>query len=389
MAATAGDAANRRLVEQLIALGALWSRPLVAAFRATPRHRFLDRVFHYQPETDRWQEIIVRDPGPEELRVVYADRALITHLSRDEPVRPLSSSSQPSLMAQMLEDLRPARGQRVLEVGAGTGYNAALLAHVAGPGQVLSLDVDANVLSEAWDHLRTFPERQVALKQADGRLGDPGAAPFDRIMVTAATPDLEAAWLGQLAAGGVLVGPVAFAPGLSYVVRGEARAGVFEGELTRPAYFLALRSEGESGPAEAGPGPTPGTGEVVAAPWAGWFDRRRPRANSAGFLLSLAFFAWLKRVPVGQEETGGGQVAFVLGEGQAVCRPDVRQWHVSGTGGKALAERLWRAFLDAGAPRPTDYRFRLPLHSGRSPGGDLRARATWEIREPRERAAWY
>jgi protein-L-isoaspartate O-methyltransferase len=292
-------------------------------------------------------------------------------------------------MAQMLEDLRPARGQRVLEIGAGTGYNAALLAHVAGPGQVLSLDVDANVLSEAWDHLRAFPERQVVLKQADGRAGDPGSAPFERIMATAATPDIEAAWLGQLAPGGVLVAPVVFAPGLSYVVRGEAREGVFDGELTRPAYFLALRSEGEGG-LEAGPGPVLNADQAVAAPWAGWFDRRRPRANWAGFVLSLVFFAWLKRLPVRQQETDGGQLAFALGEGQAVCHPDLRQWRVSGRGGEALAERLWRAFLDAGAPRPTDYHFRLPLPSpfGGPPGGDLRSRATWEIKEPRDRAAW-
>src|SRR5207245_2580927 len=141
---------------------------------------------------------------------------------------PISSSSQPSLMAQMLEDLRLTPGLRVLEVGAGTGYNAALLAHAVSPAQVVSVDVDREVLSEAWDHLRRFPDRKVILQHADGRAGFAEAAPYDRIMVTAATPDLEPAWLEQLADGGLLLAPLVLAPGLAFVVRGSVSEGVFE-----------------------------------------------------------------------------------------------------------------------------------------------------------------
>src|SRR5262249_49975429 len=117
MQPSAAEQANQEMVDRLIALGALWSPPLIAAFRATARHRFRDRVFHYQRKHDRWHEIITRDPGPEELRLVYADRALITRLGparRGEPAVPISSSSQPSLMAQMLEDLKLAPDQHVL-----------------------------------------------------------------------------------------------------------------------------------------------------------------------------------------------------------------------------------------------------------------------------------
>src|SRR5262245_37822478 len=188
----AAEQANQDMVDRLIAEGALWSRPLITAFRATPRHCFLDRVFQYQRKRNRWREVVTRDPGPEELAIVYADRALITHLSSaasSGPGTPISSSSQPSLMAQMLEDLELAPGQRMLEVGAGTGYNAALMAHVVGAGLVTSVDVDRNVLSEAWDHLRGFADRGIDLKHADGRAGYREKAPFDRIMVTAATPD--------------------------------------------------------------------------------------------------------------------------------------------------------------------------------------------------------
>src|SRR5689334_23089933 len=156
MTPTTANEANEAMVDRMIGLGSLWSPRLIAAFRATPRHLFLHRVYQFQRRASRWREVATRDPGPDELRLLYADRALITRLSpgtRTEGPVPISSSSQPSLMGQMLEDLQPEPGQRVLEIGAGTGYNAALLAHVAGPGQVWSIDVDRQVLSEAWDHL--------------------------------------------------------------------------------------------------------------------------------------------------------------------------------------------------------------------------------------------
>src|SRR5262245_10718895 len=96
------DQANQRMVDALIAEGALWSPELIAAFRATPRHRFLDRVFQFQAKNNRWREILSRDPGEEEIRLLYADQALITRLGSGPQQRPvpISSSSQPSLMSQ-------------------------------------------------------------------------------------------------------------------------------------------------------------------------------------------------------------------------------------------------------------------------------------------------
>jgi len=116
MSASAAEQANQQMVDCLVAEGALWSPALIAAFRATPRHRFLDRVFQYQSRQNRWREVLTRDPDAEQLRMVYADRALITHLSSDNTSSvPTSSSSQPSLMAQVLEDLKLTAGLKVLE----------------------------------------------------------------------------------------------------------------------------------------------------------------------------------------------------------------------------------------------------------------------------------
>jgi protein-L-isoaspartate(D-aspartate) O-methyltransferase len=362
------DQANQDMVDRLIAEGMLWSRPLIAAFRATPRHRFLDRVFQYQRKRNCWRELVTRDPGPEELEIVYSDRALITNLSSSDRAghgTPISSSSQPSLMAQMLEDLELASGLSTLEVGAGTGYNAALLAHLVGPGLVTSVDVDRNVLSEAWDHLRAFPERGIDLQHADGRAGYADKAPYDRIMVTAATPDLEPAWLRQLAEQGLLLAPLTLAPGLAYVVLGTVQDGVFHGRLTRAAYFMALRGEGDTGesPERSAPGTAPL--RPVLAPWAGWFDRKRPRTSWLGFVQSLVFYGWLRGLDVHYQTLANGETMFGVNQGECACWLGANNWHISGDSGRDLGWTLWRAFLDAGGPRPTEF------HLQASPNKDL------------------
>jgi protein-L-isoaspartate(D-aspartate) O-methyltransferase len=397
---SAADQTNQQMVDRLIAEGALWSPALIAAFRATPRHRFLDRVFQYHRKAERWREVITRDPGPEELRLVYSDRALITRLSPptpDEPEMPISSSSQPSLMGQMLEDLRLAPGLKVLEIGAGTGYNAALLAHAVGPGRVVSVDVDRGVLSEAWDHLRRFGDRRVELRHADGRAGFADGAPYDRIMVTAATADLEPAWLEQLAKGGLLLAPLALAPGLAYLVQGMVREGIFHGRLTRAAYFMPLRGEHDTGTTGMEEPPFTGQLQTLPAPWAGWFDRKHPRIPWHGFIQALTFYGLLHGLGVHYRGQANGTVDFGIAdpEGGSLCWLGSQDWQVTGPSGRDLAWRLWRAFLDAGGPWPTEFELRA------SPRGGLRTacpesylrqgpccQQAWELMETRQRPAW-
>ncbi len=393
------EGANQSLVEQLIARGALWSPPLIDAFRATPRHLFLDRVYHHHPERG-WREIDTTRPGRGELRLIYSDRALTTRLSTPEIERgslAISSSSQPSLMAQILEDLRLAPGQRVLEVGAGTGYNAALLAYaVGGEGKVTSIDVDRVVLGEARRHLEALPGREVELRHGDGRRGYPDGAPFDRILATAATPDLEPAWLEQLAEGGLLEAPLDLAPGLSYLVCGTVREGRFEGRLLRPAYFMPLREEGTTGrgPTPLLPGPERMTD--VPAPWAGWLGRRPTTwaLSGGGLLVALAFLGWLEGLSVGYAILPDDRPAYGVGDlvrGQ-VCWVSARTWRVSGKAGHELGLRLWRKFLDEGGPWPTEFRLTAQVGEAARAEGRLayrkqgaRCGQVWELIEARER----
>src|SRR5512142_2896736 len=107
---------QQKLIETLKKSGALKSAVVEQAFLAVPRHLFLPN---------------------EPLERAYADIAIA--VKRGEEGEWTSSSSQPAIMAIMLEQLDPRPGQRVLEIGAGTGFNAALLAHLVGPtGQVVS-----------------------------------------------------------------------------------------------------------------------------------------------------------------------------------------------------------------------------------------------------------
>jgi protein-L-isoaspartate(D-aspartate) O-methyltransferase len=167
------------------------------AFRSVPRHLFV--------------------PGTP-LGQVYAHDAVIpTHF--DDTGMSISSSSAPNIMATMLEQLDVAPGMRVLEIGAGTGYNAALLGHLVGDGgEVVSIDLDPVMVAEAQEHLRTAGLSNVRVLAADGWLGAPGGGGFDRIIATVGVWEVSPHWFDQLRPGGVLVLPLWLRPGVQISV---------------------------------------------------------------------------------------------------------------------------------------------------------------------------
>src|SRR5438874_1592030 len=202
-----GSAALRRkMVDSLVRAGAIRSAAVRRAFLAEPRERFVPAVVEQPTEAGAATR---RAIGLEE---TYRPEAALVTLT-DRRGTPISSSSAPWIMAPMLEalDLRP--GLRVLEVGAGTGYNAALLRRLVGDdGRVVSVDVDAAIARAARRALAAAG-RRVRVVVGDGRGGWPSAAPFDRIIVTASTDTVYRAWRDQLADGGILVLPYRFGAG--------------------------------------------------------------------------------------------------------------------------------------------------------------------------------
>lgn len=189
-------------VRQLRGAGAIRTAAVEAAFAAVPRHVFV-RGFY-----DRGARIeIGDDPEPEVLDRIYGDTALMTHLPRDE-AGGWSSASQPSLVAKMIEALDLSPGGGVLEIGAGTGYNAALIAAITG-GPVVTVDVSPVVAAEAAGALKRARIGTVTAVCGDGYTGHPAAAPYDRIIATCGCTGASPRWLTQLAPGGLLLVPVA------------------------------------------------------------------------------------------------------------------------------------------------------------------------------------
>jgi protein-L-isoaspartate(D-aspartate) O-methyltransferase len=191
--AASPEALRARMADQIVHAGHARSGRIEAALREVPRHEFVPAA---------------------SVEEAYADQAVITKRASDGAS--LSCASVPSLVAAMLDQLDVRPGGRILEIGAGTGYNAALLAYLTGPsGQVTTLEITA----QARQALETTGYRQVNVITRDGTFGAAEHAPYDRIIVTAGAWDIPPSWPEQLAPGGRLVVPLRW--------RGQTRSIAF------------------------------------------------------------------------------------------------------------------------------------------------------------------
>ncbi len=194
---TSPEALRSAMVDQLAADGTLASHRVGQAMRDVPRHRF------------------VPSAGLED---AYADQAVITKRAEDGTA--LSCASVPSVVAMMLQQLDVHPGQRILEIGAGTGYNAALLAHLTGEeGRVTTVDIDPEITDQATKALEATGYGRIRVAIRDGALGHTENAPYDRLIVTVGAWDIPSAWWNQLDVGGRLVVPLRW--------RGQTRSVAF------------------------------------------------------------------------------------------------------------------------------------------------------------------
>lgn len=222
------DDAERRhnqLVDGLRHRGVIGDPRVERAFRAVRRHWFLPDVA---------------------LEDVYRDLAVVTH--RDDEGVPISSSSQPALVALMLGQLSVQPGMTVLEIGTGTGYNAALLGELVGPaGTVLTVDVDPAVTAAATRHLATAGASNVEVMTADG-WGLRTDIRFHRIEATVGVWDLSPAWHATLEPGGVLVVPLWLRAGQQISVAFREVDGRLESVSVEPCGFMRMRGPGAGAP---------------------------------------------------------------------------------------------------------------------------------------------
>jgi protein-L-isoaspartate(D-aspartate) O-methyltransferase len=199
-------AQRRKLVEVLKAQG-LKQKTVLDALLKVPRHKFV-------PASHRHRS--------------YENRAL--------PIEHEQTISQPYIVGYMTEAADIARGDRVLEIGTGSGYQAAVLAELAK--EVYSIEIVPPLADSARNLLRELGYKNVQVRTGNGYLGWPEHAPFDAIIVTAAPDEVPQALVDQLAVGGTMVVPV----GSGYqqmVIIARRESGVVE-RRTIPVAFVPM-----------------------------------------------------------------------------------------------------------------------------------------------------
>jgi protein-L-isoaspartate(D-aspartate) O-methyltransferase len=174
------DDGRRELVERLKRWGYLTKPEIIKAFERVPRHEFV----------------------PENLRdYSYADQPLSIGYGQ--------TISAPSMIAIMMESMGFSAGQRVLEIGSGSGYNAALIAEIVGrEGEVITIERIGKLADFAEANLRKTGYSWVRVLTGDGTCGYQEGAPWDRILVTACAPELPKPLIEQLKIGGKIGAPV-------------------------------------------------------------------------------------------------------------------------------------------------------------------------------------
>ena len=325
-----GAELRRALVRRLERAGAISSVRVRNAFLAVPRERFL--------------------PG-RPLAEVYRDDAILTR--RDAQGTPLSSSSQPTMMALMLERLQLAPGQRVLEIGAGTGYNAALLATIAGAGAVVSVELDPETAAEARAALAGYG---VEVVTGDGRQGWSAGAPYDRAIVTASAATVPRAWLDQLVEGAILVVPLRTGGGSPQPIPAlRKEAGGFRSLSVLCGGFMPLRGEDTNARTE----PAVQMGRPRLRPFRG-------RARRFGLALFLALEA-----PPGTYVDGESGFGVAVDDSVALVAGDaVSAW--GGPQAEELLARLLEEWRSRG--RPTEHNLRVSVDYE---GGVARLEYAW------------
>jgi protein-L-isoaspartate O-methyltransferase len=190
-------------------LGHPLSPEWVQAAHAVKRHRFLPERLWLNSGDGSYAPCELQQDSRRWFAAAYADNAVVTQVNdgaepEEDDVWPSSSASAPSMVFRMLEYLDLADGMQVLEIGTGTGWNCALMAHRLGGGNVVSIEVDAQVAADARANLNACGLAPTVV-HADGSEGWPPAEPYDRIISTCSVRSIPPAWITQSRPGGRIV----------------------------------------------------------------------------------------------------------------------------------------------------------------------------------------
>lgn len=183
---------RERMVEQQIAARGIRDPAILNAFRTVPREMFVDERFTGS----------AYDDGP-------------------LPIGAEQTISQPYIVALMIEAADISRGDNVLEVGAGSGYAAAIISLIAS--HVIAVERQFGLVGPARERIQRLGYDNVEIRHGDGTVGCPGEAPFDAILIAASGSHIPSSLIDQLAAGGRLVMPIGEAHAAQELVKATKR----------------------------------------------------------------------------------------------------------------------------------------------------------------------
>jgi protein-L-isoaspartate(D-aspartate) O-methyltransferase len=365
-----------RYTDELKAAGAIDSAAVEQAFRTVERHRLIETFYHRSAEGVMTRvEHHPGQPQRDHLALVYADTALVTRLIDKIPA---SSTSQASLVARMLELLDLGAGMNILEVGAGTGYNAALMAEIVGDQcRVVTVDVLEDVVEQTRRLLAGagYPRIQVLLR--DGFEGVPEQAPFDRIVATVGCSDLSPHWTGQLADDGAMLVPLRHASGHPLVlVRKDG--GALRGRMVLRTGFIPVRGPLHIEDLWAVGVRVTDPAEVICEPDPGPRFTARQTDEPMGITedeTDFLFYLGLNDRRACHAPQGPALSALPHGDGWAVLAPDGIRWWKDESLARDL-DRWYREWDARGRPAMEDYRITfVPIDPDGDPPPD-----GWQIR---------
>jgi protein-L-isoaspartate(D-aspartate) O-methyltransferase len=201
---------RKELIGMLVAERLLKSRKVIRAFEQVPREEFL----------------------PDALKgLAYSDTPL--------PILGGQTISAPHMVAVMSEYLDVKANHKILEIGAGSGYQAAILSKIAPRGKVYTIEVVLELTDFAKKNLAGY--KNVRVFSGDGSIGLPEYAPYDRVIATAGCPGIPKPWMGQLKENGKIVAPVGGMYEQRLILVEKKNGKILETDLNFPCVFVPLR----------------------------------------------------------------------------------------------------------------------------------------------------
>ncbi|GLZ16126.1 protein-L-isoaspartate O-methyltransferase [Actinomadura sp. NBRC 104425] len=363
------DVRNRAMTAALRAAGVLTDARVEAAMHAVPRHLFAPDTGWLAPDNGAGPgRAINRHTDPDGWwDAVYSDGSIITQREdgaapADAPTgTPTSSLSGPGAVAGFLQLLDVRARDRVLEIGTGTGWTAALLTRLGA--DVTTIEVDPNVADQATANLKAA-DVAVHLVIGDGARGRPDGGPYDRVHATCAVTAVPYPWVEQTRPGGVIVAPWQPMPGhgwkLRLTVSGPRAVGRFHGAA---GYMLlrAHRTVARWNPHHADDAGTARTR----------LDPRTIHQAGAGFMLAIAARCpRLGMMPMHNDDGSFSLLLFEPGDADgswATCdwEPGHTDYQVTQYGARRLWDETAAAFawwVDQGAPGPDRYGLTVTEH---------------------------